>query len=117
MDAVFVEESMARQFLLGFLAKEAALNTLQCGPKHLDDALDAVSLYTENQRAIMCLRFKSPPTTPLIRYAVDEASSIWTDVPSVLTSPPPDFVTLQKELQTLQASQTSLAEAMKQLQQ
>jgi hypothetical protein len=114
MDADFVEESMSGQFLIGCSAKEAALQALQLRCRTLDDALDAVHRYIENQRTLMRPRPRNAQVMISSPYTEDHGSP---DPAVQRATTPPSNMDLNKEIQAIKSSHASLAESMKTLQQ
>ena len=119
MQPVFVEETMARQFLIGCSAKDAALYALQRQCATLSEAVDSVSLFVENQRTL--LRPKPKPAVPhQVRLAEAEAQDV-DNVPVIQRSyvPGPAPASLDKlrdDLNAIQSGQAELAASVKQLQ-
>jgi len=58
MDPQYVEEEMIRRFLLGCAAKDAALVAISKEYASLQEAVEGVAVYIENQRAILRSRPK-----------------------------------------------------------
>ena len=120
MDYGFVEECMSKQFLMGCLNKDAALNSLQGNCATLDEAVDSVNLYVESQRILMRPRIKSTPVPHQIRF-VEDTPADQTCIPTVQrgTIPQPGqsgLEKVQRELEAVQASQARMEESMKLLQ-
>ena len=120
MDAEFVEESMSGQFLVGCIAKEAALHALQRQCRTLDDALDAVHLYIENQRTLMRPRSKSQTpqilTTSVSASPGDDFLDAGAVVQRAFVAPNTEIQNVHKELSAIKAAHEKLAESMKTLQ-
>lgn len=116
MDHLFVEMEMVRRFLLGCVAKEAAMATLSKEPTTLDTAVDALQLYIENQRALLktkrtatAMRTRGSSTTLQREESVAEDSVCAIKIPSVtpvleLSSQAQTVQKMQKDIESLKES-------------